>query len=157
MLVASVSRRVPMGPAGFPMSLHGVPIGSPSGPRGVPVGLHRIPRAPWGPRGSPSGPHGEVVGCMGASRVSMWYISGRPNSMYMLCPYDIGRDSWDREGQQSVLFCNSPQELGEEALTEGSGVSPRLQSLLMLLLRSRRSPLGGQVLSQVTCFFSICY
>ena len=36
----------------------------------------------------------------------------------MLCPDKIGRDSWDRGGQDSVVFCNSPQELGEEALTE---------------------------------------
>ncbi len=36
----------------------------------------------------------------------------------MLCPHDIGRDSWDRGGQESVVDCNSPQELGEEALTE---------------------------------------
>ena len=45
-------------------------------------------------------------------------FSGRPSSMYMLCPDDIGRDIWDRGGQESVEFFNSPQELGEEALTE---------------------------------------
>ena len=45
-------------------------------------------------------------------------ISGRPNSTNVLCPDKIGRDSWDRGGQESELICNSPQELGEEALTE---------------------------------------
>ena len=46
--------------------------------------------------------------------------SGRPSSMYMLCPHEIGRDSWDRGGQESVVRpdLNSPQDLGEEALTE---------------------------------------
>ena len=40
--------------------------------------------------------------------------------MNMLCPYDIGRDSWEWEGQESEEWpdLNSPQELGEEALTE---------------------------------------
>ena len=48
------------------------------------------------------------------------FFSGRPNSMNMMCPYDIGRDSWEWEGQESVEWpdLNSPQELGEEALTE---------------------------------------
>ena len=38
----------------------------------------------------------------------------------MMCPHDIGRDSWDRGGQESVgrPDFNSPQDLGEEALTE---------------------------------------
>ena len=38
----------------------------------------------------------------------------------MMCPYVIGRDSWDRGGQESVVRpdFNSPQDLGEEALTE---------------------------------------
>ena len=38
----------------------------------------------------------------------------------MMCPYVIGRDSWDRGGQESVgrPDFNSPQDLGEEALTE---------------------------------------
>ena len=36
----------------------------------------------------------------------------------MLFPDKIGRDVWDRGGQDSVVFCNSPQKLGEEALTE---------------------------------------
>ena len=38
----------------------------------------------------------------------------------MMCPYIIGRDSWDRGGQESVVRpdFNSPQDLGEEALTE---------------------------------------
>ena len=38
----------------------------------------------------------------------------------MLCPHDIGRDSWDRGGRESVVCpdYNSPQDLGEEALTE---------------------------------------
>ena len=47
-------------------------------------------------------------------------ISGRPSSMYMWCPHDIGRDSWDRGGQESVARpdLNSPKNLGEEALTE---------------------------------------
>ena len=38
----------------------------------------------------------------------------------MMCPYVIGRDSWDRGGQESVARpdFNSPQYLGEEALTE---------------------------------------
>ena len=38
----------------------------------------------------------------------------------MMCPHDIGRDSWDRGGQESVVRpdFNSPQDLGEEALTE---------------------------------------
>ena len=37
-----------------------------------------------------------------------------------MCPHDIGRDSWDRGGQESVVRpdFNSPQDLGEEALTE---------------------------------------
>ena len=45
-------------------------------------------------------------------------IIGSPGSMNMVCPDNIGRDSWDRGGQESVVFCNSPQEMGEEALTE---------------------------------------
>ena len=45
-------------------------------------------------------------------------ISGRPNSTNVLCPDKIGRDVWDRGGQDSVVFCNSPPKLGEEALTE---------------------------------------
>ena len=47
-------------------------------------------------------------------------ISGRPNSTNVLCPDKIGRDSWDRGGQESVVRpdFNSPQDLGEEALTE---------------------------------------
>ena len=38
----------------------------------------------------------------------------------MWCPHDIGREIWDREGQESVVRpdFNSPQDLGEEALTE---------------------------------------
>ena len=38
----------------------------------------------------------------------------------MMCPHDIGRDSWDRGGQESVVRpdFNSPQDLGEEALPE---------------------------------------
>ncbi len=65
-------------------------------------------------------------------------ISGRPSSMYMLCPHDIGRDSWDRGGQESVVDCNSPQELGEEALTERTRLRVEterpLSKLLLLLL-----------------------
>ena len=40
--------------------------------------------------------------------------------MHMKCPDGIGRDSWDRGGQESVVRpdFNSPQDLGEEALTE---------------------------------------
>ena len=45
-------------------------------------------------------------------------ISGRPSSMYMLCPHEIGRDIWDRGGQESVEIFNSPEDLGEEVLTE---------------------------------------
>ena len=52
----------------------------------------------------------------------------------MWCPHDIGRDSWEWDGQESVVWpdLNSPQELGEEALTEmipvslGNGSSPML-------------------------------
>ena len=38
----------------------------------------------------------------------------------MLCPDAIGRDSWDRGGQEYVVRpdLNSPHELGEKALTE---------------------------------------
>ena len=38
----------------------------------------------------------------------------------MMCPHVIGRDSWDRGGQESVgrPDFNSPQDFGEEALTE---------------------------------------
>ena len=64
---------------------------------------------------------------------SLCCIIGRPPSMNMGCPDDIGREVWDRVGRESVdcLDPNSPQELGEEALTEWShvayenGASPR--------------------------------
>ena len=60
------------------------------------------------------------------------FYSGSPNSMNMLCPDSIGRDSWEWEGQESVEWpdLNFPQDLGEEALTEGfcntkkNGASP---------------------------------
>ena len=40
--------------------------------------------------------------------------------MNMWCLDGIGREIWDREGQESVVRpdFNSPQELGEEDLTE---------------------------------------
>ena len=40
--------------------------------------------------------------------------------MHMWCLDGIGREIWDREGQESVVRpdFNSPQDLGEEALTE---------------------------------------
>ena len=41
-------------------------------------------------------------------------IIGSPRSMDMVCPDNIGRDSWDRGGQGAVVCpdCNSPQEFG---------------------------------------------
>ena len=41
-------------------------------------------------------------------------IIGSPRSMNMVCPDNIGRDSWDRGGQEAVVCpdCNSPQEFG---------------------------------------------
>ena len=30
------------------------------------------------------------------------FILGSPSSMNMMCPDDVGRDSWDRDGQRSV-------------------------------------------------------
>ena len=47
---------------------------------------------------------GEVVCC----------IIGSPRSMNVVCPDNIGRDSWDRGGQEAVVCpdCNSPQEFG---------------------------------------------
>ena len=40
--------------------------------------------------------------------------------MHMWCLDGIGREIWDRGGQESVVRpdFNSPQDLGEEALTE---------------------------------------
>ena len=40
--------------------------------------------------------------------------------MHMWCLDGIGREIWDREGQESVVQpdFNSPQDLGEEALAE---------------------------------------
>jgi len=45
----------------------------------------------------------------------------RPDAARVKCPEDIGRESWVREWPESVveLKMNSPQGLGEEALTEG--------------------------------------
>ena len=59
-----------------------------------------------------------------ALRGALCGISGRPNSMYMLCPYDIGRASWDRGGQQSVLFCNSPSRIGGRSPHRGERSVP---------------------------------
>ena len=41
-------------------------------------------------------------------------IIGSPRSMDMVCPDNVGRDSWDRGGQEAVVCpdCNSPQEFG---------------------------------------------
>ena len=49
-------------------------------------------------------------------------IIGRPDSMYMCCPHNIGRDSWDRGEHKSAveLDPSSPHEVGEEALAECS-------------------------------------
>ena len=47
----------------------------------------------------------------------------------MWCPYEIGRDSWDRVEQESLKIIYSPQK-GEEAhrredlLSKGNGSSP---------------------------------
>ena len=40
--------------------------------------------------------------------------------MNMSCPEGIGRDSWGREGRESVgwLALKIPRSMGEEALTE---------------------------------------
>ena len=46
------------------------------------------------------------------------YSRGRPDSMKMKCLYEIGRDSWDRDGQRSV-DCpekKSPPEEGDETV-----------------------------------------
>ena len=41
-------------------------------------------------------------------------IIGSPRSMDMVCPDHIGRDSWDRGGQEAVVWpdCNFPQNCG---------------------------------------------
>ena len=43
-------------------------------------------------------------------------IIGSPCSMNMVCPDNIGRDSWDRGGQESVVCpgLTPPKNLGEE-------------------------------------------
>jgi hypothetical protein len=59
--------------------------------------------------------------------------NGRPSSMYMLCPHEIGLDSWNRGGQESVVRPDliSPQDLGgispnrEESSSCGNGVAQR--------------------------------
>ena len=41
----------------------------------------------------------------------------------MWCPHDIGRDSWVWGEQGALEMLNSPHEVGDEALTEGSPLS----------------------------------
>ena len=73
-----------------------------------------------GPNMSPDGPRVSQHGI----RVYLRGVTGCVSSVVlgpgMMCPYVIGRDSWDRGGQESVVRpdFNSPQDLGEEALTE---------------------------------------
>ena len=73
-----------------------------------------------GPNMSPDGPRVSQHGI----RVYLRGVTGCVSSVVlgpgMMCPYVIGRDSWDRGGQESVVrpVFNSPQDLGEEALTE---------------------------------------
>ena len=54
--------------------------------------------------------------CYGPRR----FIGSPKYSMNMWCPEDLGRDSWDRGGQEAVVRpdLNAPQGFGEEALTE---------------------------------------
>ena len=44
--------------------------------------------------------------------------SGRPSSMYMWSPHDIGRESWVWEEQEALQIVQSPHKVGEEALAE---------------------------------------
>ena len=44
--------------------------------------------------------------------------SGRPSSMHMWSPHDIGRESWVWEEQEALWIEDSPHKVGEEALTE---------------------------------------
>ena len=68
-------------------------------------------------------------------------IIGSPRSMDMVCPDNIGRDSWDRGGQEAVVCpdCNSPQEFGgrnpHQVYTRNwrKRNYPRLNVLLLLL------------------------
>ena len=41
----------------------------------------------------------------------------------MWCPHDIGRDSWVWAEQDTLEMMNSPHEVGDEPLTEGSTLS----------------------------------
>ena len=41
----------------------------------------------------------------------------------MWCPRDIGRDSWVWGEQDTLKMMNSPHEVGDEPLTEGSTLS----------------------------------
>ena len=45
---------------------------------------------------------------------------GRPSSMYMWSPHDIGRESWVWEEQEALKNVSSPHKVGEEALAEWS-------------------------------------
>ena len=56
--------------------------------------------------------------------------SGRPSSMYVWSPRDIGRESWVWEEQEALWMVDSPHKVGEEALaewiplSEGNGAAP---------------------------------
>ena len=52
-------------------------------------------------------------------------ISGRPSSMYMWCPHDIGRDSWEWVEHKSLQEHDSfpPKKWGKKPLTEWIPVS----------------------------------
>ena len=69
------------------------------------------PCAPSYPFHAPSMPHVSAMSVYVSSCLS--YSSscgfrGCPFSMCMKCPYEIGRDSWVRGGQVSVVLKNSP-------------------------------------------------
>ena len=67
---------------------------------------------------APSMPHVSAMSAYVSSCLS--YVSscgfrGCPFSMLMRCPYEIGRDSWVRGGQVSVVLKNSPLNGGRSS------------------------------------------
>ena len=46
------------------------------------------------------------------------FFGGRPSSMKMWSPDDIGRESWVWEEQEALWVVDSPRKVGEEALAE---------------------------------------
>ena len=51
------------------------------------------------------------------------YVFSAVRDSRLLCPHDIGRDSWVWGEQEALEMMKSPHEVGDEALTEGSSLS----------------------------------